>query len=32
MGVSGFPTLKYWNYGLGKSDATKKDYTGERKA
>lgn len=32
MGVSGFPTLKYWNYGLGKGDSKAKDYKGERTA
>jgi len=30
MGVSGFPTIKYWDYGLGKSDSNAKPYQGQR--
>jgi len=30
MGVSGFPTIKYWDYGLGKSDSNAKPYNGQR--
>jgi len=32
MGVTGFPTIKYWNYGVGKGDSTMKDYQGQRQA
>ena len=32
MGVSGYPTLKYWGYGQGKFDGSAKDYKGERTA
>ena len=32
MGVQGFPTIKYWNYGLGKGDHNSKPYQGERTA
>jgi len=30
IGVSGFPTLKYWDYGNGKSDATAKEFNAAR--
>ena len=32
MGVQGFPTMKYWDYGLGKGDHNAKPYNGERTA
>lgn len=32
MGVQGFPTIKYFDYGLPKSDRDAKDYKGERNA
>ena len=30
MGISGFPTIKYWDYGMGKSDSNGKPYNGQR--
>lgn len=32
MGVNGFPTIKYWDYGLPKSDRNAKPYEGPRNA
>jgi protein disulfide-isomerase A6 len=31
-GVKGYPTIKYWNYGSGKSASNVKDYQGARDA
>lgn len=32
MGVTGYPTIYYWNYGEGKTDSQKKPYDGPREA
>ena len=32
MGVTGYPTIHYWNYGEGKSDSKKESYQGPREA